>query len=113
MKDLAPDFDLRSFISRSSDVDFGMTKSQVQYYVGAPRRRIYEGNQEAWQWCQTSARRESADAFLTVYFYKARVAGIHTYGNRAEGDCEDFIRRVEWLVDPEKAMVAKKRQVER
>ncbi len=112
MKDLTPDFDLRSFISKSSDVDFGMTKSQVQYYMGAPKRRIYEGNQEAWLWCQTSASRERADAFLTVYFYNARVAGIHTYGNRAEGECENFIRQVEWLADPDKAMAAKKRRVE-
>lgn len=112
MKNLTPDFDLRSFISKSSDVDFGMTKSRVTYTMGTPKRRIYEASQEAWLWCQTSNSRERADAFLTVYFNNARVAGIHTYGNRAEGECDNFFRPVEWLVDPDKAMAEKKRRRE-
>ena len=40
----------------------------------------------------------------------AQVAGIHTYGNRAEGTCDNFLRRVEWLPDPEKSMAAKIRR---
>ena len=112
MKELMPDTELRSFISKTSDVEFGMTKSLVQYYMGKPINQIYEGSQEAWQWCQTSKSQDRADAYLTVYFHNARVAGIHTYANRAEGECVNFFRRVEWLAEPEKAMAAKKRRRE-
>lgn len=112
MKDLMPDMELRSFLSKASDVDFGMTKAQVQYTMGKPTERLYQGSQEAWLWCQTSKSQDNADAFVTVYFHNARVAGIHTYGNRAEGQCEGFFRRVEWLADPEAEMAAKKRRRE-
>ena len=95
------------FESNASDVEFGMTKARVQYIMGASKHRLYSGSQEAWQWCQTSNSPNRADAFLTVYFHNARVAGIHIYGNRAEGICENFFRRVEWLADPEKGMAAK------
>lgn len=113
IKDTLPDFELSSFRSHAADVEFGMSKSQVRYTMKtAPKRRVYEGTQEAWQYCQTSASQERADAFLTVYFHNARVAGIHTYGNRAEGDCENFIRPVEWIADPDRAMAEKKRRRE-
>ena len=109
---IMPNVELSSFISKASDVEFGMTKTQVQWVMGVPRNRVYEGNQEAWLWCQTSTDPSRADAYLTVYFHNARVAGIHTYGNRAEGTCENFFRRVEWLADPEKSMAAKQRRRE-
>jgi outer membrane protein assembly factor BamE (lipoprotein component of BamABCDE complex) len=107
---LAGDRDLYIFHAKVDDVEFGMSKARVQYIMGVPRNRVYEGNQEAWLWCQTSNSPKLADAFLTVYFYRAQVAGIHTYGNRAEGTCENFLRRVEWLADPEKSMAAKQRR---
>ena len=109
---LQPDQELYKFNAKVSDVEFGMTKAQVQYLMGPPRNRLYEGNQEAWLWCQTSNSQERADAFLTVHFYATRVAGIHTYGNRAEGSCENFFRRVEWLEDPAKSAAAKVRRRE-
>jgi hypothetical protein len=112
MKDIMPDTELNSFLSKTTDVEFGMTKQLVQYYMGAPRSRLYEGNQEAWQWCQTSNNPQRADAFLVVYFYGARVAGIHSYGNRAEGICENFFRPIQWLADPEKEMAQKQRRRE-
>lgn len=112
MKELIPDMELRSFLSKASDVDFGMTKAQVQYTMGKPTERVYQDSQEAWLWCQTSKSQDRADAFLTVYFHNARVAGIHTYGNRAEGQCEGFFRRVEWLAEPEREMAARKRRRE-
>ena len=107
---LASDRDLYIFHGKADDVEFGMPKARVQYIMGVPQSRLYEGNQEAWLWCQTSNSPKLADAFLTVYFYRAQVAGIHTYGNRAEGTCENFLRRVEWLPDPEKSMAAKIRR---
>jgi outer membrane protein assembly factor BamE (lipoprotein component of BamABCDE complex) len=107
---LRPDQEMYKFESSASDVEFGMSKTRVQYVMGVPKRRLYEGSQEAWQWCQTSTNPERADAFLTVYFYGARVVGIHTYGNRAEGECDNFFRRVEWIADPEKALAAKARR---
>jgi outer membrane protein assembly factor BamE (lipoprotein component of BamABCDE complex) len=107
---LMSDRDLYLFESHAADVDFGMSKARVQQIMGVPRNRLYEGNQEAWLWCQTSTSPKVADAYLTVYFHQARVAGIHTYGNRAEGTCENFLRRVEWLPDPEKSMAAKVRR---
>src|SRR4051812_16913678 len=107
---LMSDRELYLFESHSADVDFGMNKTRVQQIMGVPKNRLYEGNQEAWLWCQTSTSPQRADAFLTVYFHQARVAGIHTYGNRAEGTCETFFRRVEWLADPEKSMAARQRR---
>lgn len=107
---IAGDRDLYLFHSKVDDVEFGMSKSRVQYVMGAPLNRVYEGNQEAWLWCQTSSSPKFPDAFLTVYFYRAQVAGIHTYANRAEGSCDHFLRRVEWLADPEKSMAAKTRR---
>ena len=107
---LSPDQDLYKFNAKIDDVEFGMNKARVQYLMGTPKNRLYEGNQEAWQWCQTSISPDRADAFLTVYFHAARVVGIHTYGNRAEGNCENFFRRVEWLADPEKSLAAKVRR---
>ena len=109
---LAGDRELYIFHSKADDVEFGMSKARVQHIMGAPLNRVYESNQEAWLWCQTSNSPKFADAFLTVYFYRAQVAGIHTYGNRAEGTCDNFLRRVEWLPDPEKSMAAKIRRRE-
>ena len=107
MGSILPDNELSKFESNASDVEFGMTKTRVQYIMGVPMKRLYYGSQEAWQWCQTSNSANRADAFLTVYFHNARIAGIHTYGNRAEGHCDNFFRGVEWLADPEKEMAAK------
>lgn len=107
---LAGDRDLYLFESKTQDVEFGMSKTRVQHIMGVPRERLYQGNQEAWVWCQTSSTPKFADAYLTVHFYNAQVAGIHTYGNRAEGTCETFFRSVEWLPDPQKAMAAKQRR---
>jgi hypothetical protein len=107
---LTPDQDLYKFLVKVDDVEFGMNKARVQFIMGPPRNRLYEGNQEAWLWCQTSISQDRADAYLTVYFHGTRVAGIHTYGNRAEGSCENFFRRVEWLADPEKSLAAKVRR---
>ena len=107
---LAGDRDLYIFHSKVDDVEFGMSKARVQYIMGPPLNRLYEGNQEAWLWCQTSNSPKLPDAFLTVYFYRAQVAGIHSYGNRAEGTCDNFLRRVEWLADPEKSTAAKIRR---
>ena len=107
---LGADRDLYLFHSHVDDVEFGMSKTRVQQIMGVPRNRLYEGSQEAWLWCQTSNSPKNPDAFLTVYFHRAQVAGIHTYGNRAEGTCENFLRRVEWLPDPEKSMAAKTRR---
>ena len=107
---LMADGELYRFESKMQDVEFGMSKTRVQQVMGAPRQRLYEGGQEAWLWCQTSNSPNLADAFLTAYFFNAQVVGIHTYGNRAEGTCENFFRRVEWLADPQKAMAAKQRR---
>ena len=109
---LMPDRDLYLFESNAADVEFGMFKTRVQQIMGAPKNRLYEGNQEAWLWCQTSSSAKRADAYLTVHFHKAQVAAVHTYGNRAEGNCETFFRRVEWLADPEKSMAARQRRRE-
>lgn len=107
---LTPDQELYKFLAKVDDVDFGMNKARVQYIMGPPRNRLYEGSQEAWLWCQTSISQDRADAYLTVYFQGTRVVGIHTYGNRAEGSCENFFRRVEWIADPEKSLAAKVRR---
>ncbi len=109
---LMPDQALSTFESKVSDVAFGMSKTRVQQIMGAPRNRLYQGSQEAWLWCQTSVSAERADAYLTVYFDNARIVGIHTYGNRAEGECDNFFRRVEWIADPDKAAAAKVRRRE-
>lgn len=109
---LGQDRDLYLFHSHMDDVEFGMSKARVQQIMGVPKNRLYEGNQEAWLWCQTSNSPKLPDAFLTVYFFRAQVAGVHTYGNRAEGTCENFLRRVEWLPDPEKSMAARVRRRE-
>jgi hypothetical protein len=109
---LLPDRELYLFTSRAEDVEFGMSKTRVQQIMGVPRNRLYEGNQEAWLWCQTSNGPKQPDAYLTVHFYKGQVAGLHTYGNRAEGTCENFFRRVEWLADPDKSLAARQRRRE-
>lgn len=107
---LAADRDLYLFESSVEDVQFGMSKTRVQQVMGVPRNRLYQGSQEAWQWCQTSSGPKFADAFLVVYFFNGQVSGIHTYGNRAEGTCENFFRRVEWLADPAAAVAARVRR---
>ena len=107
-----PDRTLSNFASGAADVDFGMSKVRVQQIMGAPRNRLYSGSQEAWLWCETSNSTNQSDLFLTAYFYNGRVAGIHTHGNRAEGTCDHFFRRPDWLADPEKAMAARQRRRE-
>lgn len=107
---LAADRDLYMFESKLDDVQFGMTKTRVQQIMGPPRERLYQGSQEAWLWCQTSNSPKFADAFLVLHFFNAQVIGIHTYGNRAEGTCENFFRPVEWIADPQKALAAKQRR---
>lgn len=104
---------LSSFASKVADVDFGMSKVRVQQIMGVPWNRLYgPAGQEAWLWCETSPSPAHADLFLAAYFHNGRVVGVHTYGNRAEGTCDNFFKRPEWIADPDKALAARVRRRE-
>jgi len=79
----------------------GATPAQVRELLGEPQDRQLQGNQEAWQYCETGLLQ---DTFVIVWFADSKVTGLRTYYSSV-GDqgffCSSHLRAITWDEAPE------------
>ena len=80
----------------SVKIEPNQSKDDVLAILGTPKNRQFEGNNEAWQYCETSYTSSAGDDYLTVWFFKGTVTGITTYKNHNYGSCESFFKTIRW-----------------
>lgn len=96
-----------SFITRSTQIDAGATKTDVTSKLGPPRNRQFQAKDEAWQYCDYGYG--TTDAYVIVWFYDSRVTGIQTYNENKKhdkhgyGDSCTSYRTVNWEDAPDKS----------
>ena len=89
--------DSRSAISRSQDIQSGMSYEAVlAVFKGLKTRRTFRGEAMALQACSTVFPK-IRDEYVTVWFLEDRVSGL-TSRTRASGwgGCTDGMREVDW-----------------
>ena len=79
----------------------GATPAQVRELLGEPLDRQFQGNQQAWQYCETGLFQ---DTFVIVWFADSKVTGLRTY-HSSVGDpglfCNSHLRAITWDEAPE------------
>ena len=79
----------------------GATPAQVRALLGEPQDRQFQGQREAWQYCETGLLQ---DTFVIVWFAESKVTGLSMYHNAA-GDvgffCRSHLRAITWEEAPE------------
>ena len=79
----------------------GATPAQVRELLGEPQDRQFQGNQQAWQYCETGLFQ---DTFVIVWFADSKVTGLRTY-HSSVGDpglfCNSHLRAITWDEAPE------------
>lgn len=79
----------------------GDTKEQVLATMGTPDDRQFEGDAEAWQYCQTGAGFGYHD-YRIVWFRRGKVTGLGSYkSGRPASSCTTDIRQVRWEEAPD------------
>ena len=88
-------------LHQASTLAPGATPTQVRTLLGEPYDRQFQGNREAWQYCETGLFQ---DTFVIVWFAESTVTGLSTYHN-AVGDrgffCYSHLRAIIWEEAPE------------
>ena len=88
-------------LHQASTLTPGATPTQVRVLLGEPQDRQFQGNREAWQYCETGLLQ---DTFVIVWFAESKVTGLSTYHN-AVGDsgffCWSHLRTIIWEEAPE------------
>jgi hypothetical protein len=82
-------------------INAGDGKEQVLAAMGTPDDRQFEGDAEAWQYCQTGAGFGYHD-YRIVWFRKGKVTGLTSYKSaRPASSCTTDIRQVRWEEAPD------------
>ena len=88
-------------LHQANAVALGATPTQVRELLGEPLDRQFQGNQEAWQYCETGLLK---DTFVIVWFADSQVTGLRTY-HSSVGDqgffCSSHLRAIMWDEAPE------------
>lgn len=74
-----------------------MTREEVAALFGTPGKRSFNGNQSAWQYCETGL---FSDTYITVWFLDDKVQALSNYNNTADGLCTSYFRPVNWVESP-------------
>lgn len=81
-------------------LNLGDTKEQVLVAMGPPDDRQLNGENEAWQYCQTGAGFGYHD-YRTIWFSRGKMTGINSYkGSRPASSCVTDIRPIKWEEAP-------------
>jgi len=87
--------------SKAALVNIGDTKHDVIAVMGTPKDTQAQGQQEAWQYCQTGAGFGYHD-YRIIWFDQGRVTGFNSYkGTRPGTSCATDLREVRWEDAPD------------
>ena len=82
--------------TKSVLISVGDEKEHVLTKMGSPFYRQVKGENEAWQYCQTSAA-SGYPEYRLVWIQAGRVTGVNSYkSTRAGSSCGTDIRIVKW-----------------
>lgn len=82
-------------------VNYGDSKEQVTSIMGIPDDRQFNGDNEAWQYCQTGAGFGYHD-YRVIWFYNGQVSGINSYkSSRPASSCVTDIKQINWQDAPD------------
>jgi hypothetical protein len=96
--------------TKTLEVTPGMSAAEVRSILGAPQNRQFNGQKEAWQYCQTGiAPVDGSDKYVLVWITNNRVVGMQTYTNKQHGTCDSFFRNVKWEQAPDAIVEIRKR----
>ena len=88
--------DSRSAISRSQDIQSGMSYEAVlALFKGLKTRRTFQGDAMALQACSTVFPK-IRDEYVTVWFLENRVSGLTSRSREAGWSCIGGMREVDW-----------------
>jgi hypothetical protein len=87
----------------------GDTREQVQAGMGVPGDRQFQGDWEAWQYCQTGAGFGYHD-YRIVWFRQGQVTGLTSYKSTKAGTlCESDFRQIRWEDAPDYSIEVRQR----
>ena len=90
-------------------LNLGDTKEQVLAAMGPPDDRQLQGENEAWQYCQTGAGFGYHD-YRTIWFQRGKVTGINSYkSSRPGSSCVTDIKPIKWEEAPDATVEIRKR----
>jgi hypothetical protein len=79
---------------RAMFINNGDSKQDVLKVMGRPENRQFRGNEEAWQWCETTFGHHN---FTIVWLNEGKVTAVNTIGNSAAGEfCNSAYRTIRW-----------------
>jgi hypothetical protein len=88
--------------TKTRQITPGMSTADVESILGAPQGRQFNGQREAWQYCQTGvAPVQGSDKYVLVWITNGRVTGMQTYTNKEHETCDSFFRSVKWEYAPD------------
>ena len=98
-----------SLEKKSIMLNIGDSKEQVLSIMGPPDDRQLQGENEAWQYCQTGAGFGYHD-YRTIWFFRSKVTGINSYKSARPGSsCMTDIRPIKWEEAPNTAIEIRNR----
>jgi hypothetical protein len=93
---------------RSTKVNPGDSKEQVIAVMGDPENRQFKGNQEAWQYCDTSFGRYN---YSIIWFNSGVATGVNSYvsGGTPLNFCAAGFQPVRWETAPDSTVEIRNR----
>lgn len=94
----------QSTMDKIALVDAGMKKQEVLDLIGPPGDRQFQGQDEAWQYCQTGWG--NTDKFAVIWFQKGSVSGVTSYTRTGGyvGMCTTHFKTINWESAPDTAI---------
>lgn len=86
---------------KAVNVQPDQTREEVTAILGPPQNRQFKGQDEAWQYCETSYSGAAGDDYVIVWFNQGRATGTTTYKNHKYGFCESHFKTIRWEEAPD------------
>jgi hypothetical protein len=86
---------------KAINIQVGQTREEVTAIMGSPQNRQFKGQDEAWQYCETSYTGAAGDDYLIIWFNQGLVTGTTTYKNHNHGFCESYFKTIQWEDAPD------------
>ena len=87
--------------SKAINIQPNQTREEIAAILGPPQNRQFKGQDEAWQYCETSYSGAAGDDYVVIWFRQGRVTGTTTYKNHSYGFCESYFRTIRWEEAPD------------
>ena len=84
----------------------GQTKEDIQTILGVPRDRQFQGNQEAWQYCNdfvVAGVKQQAIELMNIWFNNGLVTGLQNLpvARNPVKSCEEQLHKISWEDAPD------------